>query len=195
MKRRCYALLLIAAALHSRSLAGSERNELVASKAENAFSIAIAVSNRGTKRTINLANPGSHFHVVVTNNSNREQRIWETWNSWGYFNLRFDVMDDKGSVAYQITKNRNKTWTRNVPSWVTLGPGEHFVRDVDFDRDTWIMPFLKSADPQRHSSLKLRAVFEIKSNDESVEHGIWTGAIESKADDFTVLLSKSIEVD
>ena len=156
------------------------------------LSVSISVPQKESKRIINIYQPednhrpASHFHVVVTNTSDRDQRLWETWNSWGYFNLHFDVLDGQGNVAYSIAKNQNRTWTVNCASSLTLKPGEHFILDVYFDRETWVMPFLKTPKSQGEFKLKLRAVFEITPDAETIEFGVWTGEINSSSDEYTV---------
>ena len=166
-------------------LAGENRAQR-SCRAGNPLSVSISVPQRESKRIIDVRQPASHFHVIVTNTSDRDLNLWETWNSWGYFNLRFDVLDGMGKVAYSITKNQNREWTVNYPSWVTLKPGEHFILDVYFDRETWVMPFLKTPKSRGKFNLKLRAVFEIKPDAEAKKYGIWTGKIKSTADQYTV---------
>ncbi len=115
--------------------------------------------------------------MVVTNTSANPQRLWETWNSWGYYNLRFEVADKDGNVISTI-KKKPRAWTRNFPSWVELAPGEHLVLDVDFDRERWVLPFSKEK-RQGQFSLSMRAVFEIAADKETGVHKVWTGKISS----------------
>ena len=162
-----------------------------ASAAPAALTVAIAVPARGPHqagrprpRAINIRREQSHFHVVVTNTSAKPLRLWETWNSWGYYNLSFEVADAEGKVLYAIRK-KPRSWTVNSPSWVELAPGEHFVMDVYFDRESWDLPFLKEK-PQGEFSLRMRAVFESKSNEQAEEHEVWTGKLKSPIEGYRV---------
>ena len=155
------------------------------------LTVAIAVPARGLReagkpvyRSIRLVNEKSHFHVVVTNTSGKPQRLWETWNSWGYYNLRFEVADQKGKVLYEI-KKKPRAWTVNFPSWIELAAGEQFVMDVYFDRESWKMPFLKQK-KKGAFPLRMRAIFENKADEETKEHKIWTGRIASPLRNYSV---------
>ena len=155
------------------------------------LTVKIAVHPRGLNRNgkpgvryINLSREQSHFHVVVTNKSQQPQRLWETWNSWGYFNLRFEVADEKGKVLYTIEKSLRE-WSKNFASWVELAPGEQFVMDVDFARERWDLPFLKTK-RRGDFTLRMRAVFENKTDGDTKEHKVWTGKIASPFEDYQV---------
>lgn len=161
------------------------------------LSVSIAVPERESKRTIDIRKPGSHFDVVVTNLSKRELRLWETWNSWGYYNLSFECLDEKGNVVNSISK-KPTNWTRNAATWVTLKPGEHFVLKVDFDPDIWIwgtdigsnqpvyIPFLALANTTPEFNSRLRAVFRILPDGETIDHDVWTGTVKSVSDTFVI---------
>jgi hypothetical protein len=86
-------------------------------------------------RLIALSNPSQHFSVVVTNTSNEHIRLWREWCSWGYYTLSFSVVDAAGKNVI-VTKG-SRAWTRNFPDTTTLGPGDHMVFEVTFDKDTW----------------------------------------------------------
>lgn len=117
---------------------------------------------------------GRHFAVIVTNASSKTQRLWETHNSWGYYNLRFEVVDPKGKLLYTIKKK--ETWfTLNNPSWIELAPGEHYLIHVNLD-DKWELPFLKG-EPQGDLRLRLRAVYESHADEEFKDH--WVGRVTS----------------
>jgi len=68
----------------------------------NGLKISIAVPGRDAKDAteyqnhwINLHCEGTHFHVAITNTSNKPQRLWETWNFWGWYNLTFEALDNQ----------------------------------------------------------------------------------------------------
>jgi beta-lactamase regulating signal transducer with metallopeptidase domain len=161
------------------------------------LAVSIAVPERDGKRIIDLRKPTSHFNVVVTNLTKRDLRLWETWNSWGYFNLSFDVLDDKGNVVNSIVK-KPRGWTVNGVTWITVKPGEHFTLRVDFDPDEWIwggdigsnfpvyIPYLVMMDREPEFNVRLRAVFKIIPDWETIEHNVWTGTVRSTPDNFVI---------
>ncbi len=160
-------------------------DERVSGRPKPPLTIAIAVPARGSRndpesRVIDLVMEESHFNVVITNTSDRPQRLFETSNSWGFRNLRFEVVDpDNGKLLFEITKI-DRTWRANAPASFKLAPGEHFVMDVHFDRD-WNLPFLNEA---RRGNFRFRmpVVYENSSN----ENGEWTGKIVSPFKNYEV---------
>ncbi|MEJ7595945.1 MAG: hypothetical protein WKF77_30925 [Planctomycetaceae bacterium] len=159
----------------------------VTREADLPLSISLSVPKRGGERRIDFDDSRSHFHVIVTNNSKSEQRVWETCNSWGDRNLRFEVLGDKGAVTHVITKKEERDRRVNYPSWIPLAPGETLVMDVYFSPLTWDMPFLSDVpDSPGNFKLKLRAVLEVESEEAASKNAIWTGKIQSKVDDVTI---------
>ncbi len=161
------------------------------------LSVSIAVPKSDSTRLIDLREPGSHFNVVVANRMNRELHVWETWNSWGYYNLFFEVLDDQGKVQYTITK-KPRAWTRNFASWIAIKPGEHLTLPVDFNQDIWVVAgadgrskrslerlLAKFADSPKFK-LNLRAVFRVYPDAETIDRTIWTGTVRSTADMFEI---------
>lgn len=165
---------------------------------ENELSIEIAVPEIATKRTIDIRQEGTFFEVVITNKSQSNIRLWETWNSWGYFNLSFDIIDDNGAVVYTVVK-KQKIWTRNGPTWLSLAPGENVTMKVDFDHDVWIrnddlgdnkplyLPFLALAHSTPRFELNMRAVFQVLPDWETIDRDIWTGAVRSPVGKFVIV--------
>jgi len=41
-----------------------------------------------------LGTEGSFLEVKLSNATNDTVRLWETWNSWGYYNLSFELKTD-----------------------------------------------------------------------------------------------------
>jgi beta-lactamase regulating signal transducer with metallopeptidase domain len=167
------------------------------------ISVSIAVPARDSIRSIDIRKPGSHFNVVVTNRTNRELQLWEAWNSWGYYNLSFEVLDDEGNVQYSITK-KPRSWTVNAPTWITIKPGEHLNLPVDFHPDIWavsiaagrdkrsLVPLLARFATSPKFELRLRAVLRIYPDAETIDRDIWTGTVRSVADIFLIHHSQAL---
>jgi hypothetical protein len=137
------------------------------------LSVSIALS--GSERRVEYRKPRDHFHVVLSNGATRAQRIWQDWNSWGYYALSFELEDVAGKKW--AVKKRPTVFTMNYPSsWVIL-PGEDLVIDVYWgDEDTW-----EGFPPLGTESQKLtiRAIFQIKPDSETKQYDVWTGRIAS----------------
>ena len=66
------------------------------SKVETNLEVSIAIPERNGKRVLEYSSRNPHFHVVVTNTSDKPQRLWREWCSWGYYCLYFELSDGKG---------------------------------------------------------------------------------------------------
>jgi hypothetical protein len=123
----------------------------------------------------------THFHVIIANASNKQQRIWREWCSWGYFGLTFEFTDESGKKW--VAKKKGQVWTRNAPDWWTLEPNETFAMDVYFaDTNTWV----DFPSPTNGSqTVTMQAVLEFKPDDEARRHNVWTGRVVSKAEKVT----------
>ena len=130
---------------------------------------------------IRLNFPDSHFHVVITNNSNRAVRLFEEWNSWGYYCLSFDLLDKNGKLIGSVEKGPAQ-WSRNGASYLNLRPRECHVIDVRWDTK-WLMPIKPFPKSQGPTEYKLVARFSIAEDDATRRNNVWTGTIETKPQD------------
>jgi hypothetical protein len=133
---------------------------------------------------INLSRSTDHFHVLITNISQKPQRIWEGWNSWGWYNLSFEVTDSSGGLLYKLEHKKRK-WTVNFPSIVSINPGEQFIIDVYLNKEDWLLPFLKDK-KGGDFELNIQAIYEIPENIDAKRMGIWTGKVKSQVEKCTL---------
>ena len=77
----------------------------------------------------------SPLHVIIENISDKPQRHFEEWNSWGYGNLTLEWTDANGKTG-NVAKVPG-SWDKNGPSTVVLKPGEALVREISFDSKLW----------------------------------------------------------
>lgn len=152
-------------------------------KPELAVSIAIPVHH--TQRSLNTTD---HFHVLVTNVSNKTVRVWTDRYSWGYDNLSFEQIDEAGNVT-KIHK-APREWSKNFPDWLQLEPGETYVLNVDFysERAKGVWENVPQADKPggKAKLVKLRAVYAAQPEMYSQQHGIWTGRIVSPVGTYAI---------
>ena len=152
---------------------------------KEALKITIVPNNRRDKDMIRLSKHQTHFHVVITNQSDKVQKLWREWCSWGYFTVRFEVVGKDGKI-YTIKKNNNKIWTRNFPDETQIPSGEHHVLDIYLnDPAIWsntpmIRANAKFPGKQSGETFKIRAVLEVPVDEETKKFGVWTGIIKSK---------------
>jgi len=154
---------------------------------ESPISVSIAIpTERSTNRILYYRDKTTHFHVIVSNISDKPQRIWHEGCSWGYYGLSFEFADEHGKKW--TANKKQKPWRRNFPDWWILEPHESFVLDVHFGDSVIWEGFPKIGEnPQ---TVTMRAVFEFKPDDESEKNGIWTGRVFSQTNTVTFYQSR-----
>lgn len=157
------------------------------------LSISIAVPKMPQeqgKRVIELFNPRNYFHVVLTNTSNHELKLWSPDNAWGYSNLSFEATDTAGKTW--IVKKKPKTWPKKSPETITLKPQDQWVLEVGFSPEIWEkppLPTFKPSDPfdvKGSKTVSLKARYEIKAGQQAKEQGVWTGKTMSEKQEYTI---------
>jgi len=106
-----------------------------------------------------------HFPVIVTNLSDKPQRIAQEGCSMGYDALSFEWTDESGKK--QKAEKVGIEFAKNVYSWWTLQPGESLVINV-FYTDTASWTGFPHPPPHESQTVTMRAVFEMKPFGRSV---------------------------
>jgi hypothetical protein len=148
------------------------------------FSIDVVVPQRSDgERRIAYRSSGSewdreaHFHVVIVNESDKPQRIWQENNSWGYFALSFRFVDEAGGTT--IIKRHARFFSYNAPAFWLLEPNEKIVVEVRFeDPKDW--DSFPSPSPGSKIVGSIQALLEISPTPASAKHGVWTGRVTSE---------------
>ena len=136
-------------------------------------------------RTITLWQPTQHFHVVVTNTSDKPVRLWREWCSWGYYNLSFLVTGEDGKPI--VVKKAWRGWKKNAPDSTTLPPGDHMVFEVSFDPKIWPLASSELLPEEGKSrEVKMKAVFEIVKDNETQKQDVWTGSVSSPEETYVI---------
>jgi hypothetical protein len=121
--------------------------------------------------------PGT-FYVIISNVSNEPQRAFETWNSWGYQAVSFQVRSTAGQT-FTISR-KEQDFTRNFPSTFLIAPGEHMVYPITLD-DQWnVAPPLPIAD-ETPLAITIKAIYEVRSTPEAAKERVWAGRLESNS--------------
>jgi hypothetical protein len=69
--------------------------------------------------------PGIELDFVLTNQSKKPIYLAERWNSWGYFQWSFQIVDVKGNIFPM--KPRGRSWPKNFLTTLTLLPNEQQI--------------------------------------------------------------------
>jgi len=147
-----------------------------------ALSISIPLGRDGIRHLQQQTPPPSRFQVVISNTTDKIQRVWSESCSWGYAALSFELTDETGKIT--LAKKRDVVWTVNFPKWHSLDPGKSLGLDVKFaDTNLW-MGFPRPE--HRERTVSMRAVFATRPDGESRTHGVWAGCIVSDALKVTV---------
>ena len=155
---------------------------------EQSLSLSVALPADQTSGRLVWRGAASHLHVIVSNASAQAQRIWQDWNSWGYYALSFELNDDAGH-KWVVQRHPNAIFTRNLPSWWVVEPHGFIVVNVYFgDKKLWeAFPY-----PEHGSrTVSMRAVLDISPTPESAKYGAWTGRIISNPQ--TVVLESELD--
>jgi hypothetical protein len=156
---------------------------LSAAAEEKPFTLAV-VPSRSQEREQSISKADDkpdRFYVVLTNTSNTAQPIWETWNSWGYQTISFEITTKDG--VKHLVSVREHAFRKNFPSVVLIPAGERKVFPITLDRQWESQPKIPKADP---APITLKAIYEVPNEKEAPQFKVWTGRIESKEYQFTL---------
>jgi hypothetical protein len=173
MKATLFAILVVLMSIAQLAQAGD---------AAISISIAVPALDPGSERSVVAFDRTSHFPVILTNTSDKPQRIVTEWNSWGDHALSFELTDDSGKkfTARRVVSD----YAKNTLHWWILKPQESMVLDVYFaDSDRW-QGFPHPVGYGNSQTVTMRAVFEVKSNEVPVSDGLWVGRIVSQPDKY-----------
>jgi hypothetical protein len=108
------------------------------------------------------------------------------------------VLDERDHVVYTIQKSELHSWTQNWADPTVILPKETFVREIIFTRSVWDIPTkndlppgsftLETSRQQRADAvlvdeilgLRIRAVFEIREDIETIQFDGGTGKLYSE---------------
>ena len=168
MNRFCSALLCALLGTATASLAD-----------DAPLSVSIAAPLYGETRPISLHGRQPHFHVLLTNTSDAPLHFWREWCSWGYYALSFELTDEHGKTW--IAHKKKTRWTYNFPDFWTLLPKDSLLIEVYFtDKDRW-EGFLS-----RPTHLTMRAICEVRPDDESRKLDVWSGRVASEPHKYVI---------
>jgi hypothetical protein len=155
---------------------GTHPKEVVLDKPP--FSLSIVPGRSGI--TMAKKKP-DEFYVVLANVSGLPQAVWESWNSWGYQAISFELTTTDGKKF--VVSRRQEEFTVNYPSTFLVKPGEYQVYAIRFDEWWETHPTLPKSDEMQ---ITLKAVYEVTPTPEATQYKAWTGRVESHSYNFSL---------
>lgn len=137
------------------------------------LSLVVPVSTPDGKRVISLK-PYPRFHVQIKNISDTEQRLWKDWNTWGYYNLSFQVITPwDTTIARKLSP---ESWKGDFSDFWILPPNESVIIEIQAIGPHWKgfpIPLGRTV------PVEIKAIYENKPDILAEEFGVWTGILES----------------
>jgi hypothetical protein len=114
------------------------------------------------------------FFVVLTNISKRREPVWETWNSWGYRSISFELSLPDGTQ--RTVSKKQQGFTKNFPSTFSIPPGGHQVYPIQLDSSWNNLPAFLAAG---QTTVTLKAIYEVGPSKDAGDLHVWIGRVES----------------
>ena len=167
-----YLVPFVVALLSLNELAQAEDNNI-------ALSIAVPALAYNNERSVVAFDQNGHFPVILTNTSDKPQRIVTPWNSWGDHALSFEITDSSGKKS--VARAVSVEYAKNMLHWWIVQPRESVVFDVYFaDTKKW-EGFPHPVHYGNSEAVTMRAIFEFRPVTlEPPMDGLWAGRVFSK---------------
>ena len=79
--------------------------------------------------------------VIFRNTGSTELRLWELWNSWGFWSLSFQIRDVEESNISTVLHRWNEEWTVNGPTTFVIAPGETHEITENLNDGEWMREY------------------------------------------------------
>ena len=140
----------------------------------DAWSLEIIIPRALPGKTVVL-NSQTGFQVKLKNISGKPLNIWKESNSWGYAMLGLLLTDSSGR-SITLTR-KEKSWRKNFPSAMEIGPGEDYSWNTNLSDKIWD----GVSKLQHNGNYRLQAVLVIPHDDKTSKFNVWTGRVTSAA--------------
>ena len=125
---------------------------------------------------LGLRREGGRVWLTLRNKSDRELRIFQFWNSWGYWTVSFRVRDRATGRVGVLARKRGVSFTRNFPAYFTIPARGQFEKEIDLRDKSWVLPDWLDLDK---GSYLLQAQLTIEDSAEARQHGVFVGHLAS----------------
>ena len=130
--------------------------------------IELSVPHSEGKKSIYLGCDSKPISVIFHNNTDSIVRMYEDWNSWGYYNISFEITTND---SIYILQKGPGGWWKNFPSYNAINPGESLVFNFVLE-DSFCFPHRKvirgsyrgwnGLPHKNYDSAKIRVLYELK---------------------------------
>ena len=96
--------------------------------------------------------------------------------------LSFRITDENRKAT--LVKRVPRGYQKNGPSWTVIPAGNHMVFEVSLNPNEWTPDTLPEKGKSR--TVRIQAIFEIREDEDSKEHKVWTGKVFSKERTYTI---------
>lgn len=143
----------------------------------------VAIAQTGSPRRFLAGDERSQILVLIASVSDKPQRVWQIWNSWGARTTTLELTDPQGTILGYVI-NGQQAWTMNGPTFDTIAPGDYQVIPISINHQTpWELrgEVLKALTKDTWHKVRIRVIFTSK---DAEGKGVWTGQLESPFYDF-----------
>lgn len=118
-----------------------------------------------------------NVNVLIINHTDTVASFFEDWNSWGYFNLSFQVTTI--DTTYDVYK-KSRDWPKNFPSFKTLFSGDTMSLTYALDYGSCnSSQFAGTISRISEQPIKIKAVYQLPK--ETLEDADLKGEIKYKS--------------
>lgn len=154
----------------------------------------------GRVRVVQFRSRPLRLNVLLRNTSDRPLRLWEEGNSWGFENLKLDVLAlDGKTLPKPIRVVRTAAgWGANGPTFSELPPGESLIREVLLEGPSkgvpsvWTYFNFPLPNNSEYRAIRLRAVYDIPKEAAAEKLKILTGQITSEPQDYLMRIEPGV---
>ena len=134
----------------------------------------------------------NYLYQIIHNDTDKEIRFWENNNSWGSGNVEIVI---KANNIKTIMTQKQKIFTRNGPSYITIDSHTTFEYDLNINSDNW--KFDSVFNIFDYEEIQIFSKMTIENTKEAREFGVFVGKLKSnvikinyKKDPFYKVISK-----
>lgn len=123
------------------------------------------------------------FLVKLINNSKDTLNFYEEWNSWGFWNIEFELIKSTGK--HIKIKRESKGWDKNFASCYLIKPNQHVFIPIYNQKDWWFWPNLIE---EIKSKCEIIAIYtqpslelkKVNNYEKYNQYKLWSGSIKSR---------------
>jgi hypothetical protein len=151
LRMAAFLALLVPSMIVGAAIAGNQNSP---AKDDLSIKLIVAMPESGVWA---LDDENSHLDVIVENAGRTPIKVYDSWNSWGWDNLKLEwTANGKTGVVTHAARD----WPKNFANTTPLQPGGATIRSVSLYKSWEGWPRLKD-----DMKLTIRAIYEVKTSD------------------------------